>query len=70
MILATSEYCGPCAIIKNVILSGGLDVEVREMSQHLDWFQSSGIKNVPTLVLDDGTKIVGAQAILLQLKKE
>jgi glutaredoxin len=63
LILATSEFCGPCKVIKKFIAENSLNVELKEMENDLEFFKEKKIKAVPTLIVDD-QKISGVENII------
>ena len=68
-ILATSKFCGPCKILKSEFEKQGINIEYKDYITDVTFFIENKIKSVPTLVLTNGDKIVGAEAIMTSLKK-
>lgn len=68
-ILATSKFCGPCKILKSEFEKQGINVEYKDSVADVNFFIENKIKSVPTLVLVNGDKIVGAEAIMASLKE-
>lgn len=59
-ILATSQFCGPCKILKDTLDPNSY--EVRDMVSDRDFFMEHGIRSVPTLVVGN-EKITGFDQI-------
>ena len=53
LILATSEFCAPCASVKAFAAKNNLDLTIKEMSEDTDFFVEHSIRSVPTLVVED-----------------
>jgi glutaredoxin-related protein len=68
-ILATSKFCGPCKILKSEFEKQGINIEYKDSVADVNFFIENKIKSVPTLVLVNGDKIVGAEAIMASLKE-
>lgn len=66
--LATSDYCAPCKLLKKQIAELDLDVEIKDLIQHKDFFLKHGIRSVPTLITLSGEIVTGVDAILTRLK--
>lgn len=63
MILYSSDNCGPCLVIKNLIKKSRIKgVRVVNIMEHPELVQNGEIKSIPTLVID-GIKIVGLNNI-------
>lgn len=69
LILATSEFCGPCKLIKKFIAENSLNVELKEMENDIEFFKEKKIKKVPTLVVGE-ENICGVDNIIEFLKSE
>lgn len=50
LILATSEFCGPCKTIKQYIKDKSFDVEIKDMEQDFSFFKEYNIRAVPVLI--------------------
>ena len=62
MLFAT-ETCPNCRIAVNYLDKAGFKYQKLYVSQNTDLVKSLGVKQAPTLVLPDGTKLAGAGAI-------
>jgi|DEB0MinimDraft_12_1074336.scaffolds.fasta_scaffold00067_3 glutaredoxin len=69
LILATSKFCGPCKLLKSEFEKKGIDIEYKDSIEDVNFFIENKIKSVPTLVLINGDKIIGAEAIMKSLKE-
>jgi len=69
-ILATGEFCGPCKLLKEQLNKAGIEVEYKDSVKDVSFFMDNKIKTIPTLIVDDGSKIIGAGQILSYLSKK
>jgi glutaredoxin len=60
-ILATSQFCGPCKLLKDRLDPNSY--EVRDMEENRDFFVENGIRAVPMLVIGS-VKITGMDKII------
>lgn len=67
--LATSEFCGPCKILKTQLEQSAASYDTKDLSRDAAYFIENGIRSVPTLVCPDGTKITNSAEILDYFKK-
>jgi thiol-disulfide isomerase/thioredoxin len=67
--LATSEFCGPCKILKTQLEQFAASYDTKDLSRDAGFFIENGIRSVPTLVCHDGTKITNSAEILDFFKK-
>ncbi len=69
-VLLTSEKCAPCKIVKQKIVENGWDVEVLDLntSEGVAKARQYSVRNVPTLITNDGVPLVGAENILKYLE--
>ena len=67
--LATSEFCGPCKILKTQLEQSAASYDTKDLSRDAGYFIENGIRSVPTLVCPDGTKITSSAEILDYFKK-
>ncbi len=70
--LASSQFCGPCKVIKDRIKELNLDVTIRDMEFDIEFFKQAAIRSVPMLFVDGGEQDVvlkGAGEILEYLNK-
>lgn len=73
MVLATSNTCGPCHMLKSRLEKLGLSVENKNYSdiENIGWFRKHGIRNVPCLVIEADEKveiIQGVEEIIQRIK--
>jgi hypothetical protein len=69
-ILATSKFCGPCKLLKVEFEKQGINIEYKDSVEDVTFFIENKIKSVPTLVMPNGDKITGAEAIMTSLKEK
>ena len=62
--LATSEFCGPCAMVKKFLAENSITVGIVNMEDDQTFFVENTIKSVPVLLSSDGSRYTGADAIL------
>ncbi len=62
--LASSAFCGPCAMIKKFLSDNSISVGVVNMEDDQQFFSDNSIKSVPVLLSSDGVQYTGADAIL------
>lgn len=69
-LLLTSETCAPCKIIKQKIAENSWTVEVLDLNtpEGVAKARHYSVRNVPTLITDDGVPVVGAESILKYLE--
>jgi len=65
-ILATSQYCGPCKLLKERLDPNSY--EVRDMEENRDFFVENGIRAVPMLIIGS-VKITGTEQILAYFRE-
>lgn len=63
IILATSEFCGPCANVKSYIKEYGLNVEIKSLEKDFPFFEENNIRTVPTLLVGK-VRYSGAERIM------
>lgn len=63
MKLFTADWCGNCQPIKKLIEERGYDVDIINVDNNPDAVRDSGVRAVPTLVLDNGDTVVGSLEI-------
>jgi glutaredoxin len=69
-ILATSEFCGPCKILKTQLDQMGAIYESKDLSRDAaSYFLENNIKSVPTLICPDGTHLRTSAEILNYFKQ-
>jgi glutaredoxin len=68
--LITSETCAPCKIVKQKIAENNWEVEILDLNtvEGVNKARQHSIRNVPTLITDEGSIIVGAENILKELE--
>lgn len=67
--LFTASWCVNCKPIKTLIEHGGYEVEVIDVDQCPDLVRASGVRSVPSLLLDDGSLVVGSTKIMQAMEK-
>lgn len=55
MILVTSSHCGPCKMVKKVIETEKIAIEIKNVDDDPQFAIDRGIRSVPALILDDGS---------------
>lgn len=70
MKLVTADWCNSCSAVKQFLKDGSYDrVLVVDAETHPLVVTSAGIKSLPTLLVNDGTKVVGAVKIIQFIKE-
>jgi len=73
LILATSKFCGPCALLKRKLQSDKLTVETIDMEEDTDKFRQYGVRSVPRLLVvedDEVTEVIqGSDEIIKKIKE-
>jgi glutaredoxin len=73
LILATSKFCGPCALLKRKLQSDKLEVETIDMEEDTDKFRQYGVRSVPRLLVvedDEVTEVIqGNDEIIKKIKE-
>lgn len=73
IVLATSKTCGPCKLLKDRIEKLGLEVDIIDIFDNIEWTKKHGIKSVPRLVIEDGDNVEivqGMEDIIEALKNK
>jgi glutaredoxin len=73
LIIATSKFCGPCALLKRKLQSDKLVVETIDMEEDTDKFRQYGVRSVPRLLVvedDIVTEVIqGSDEIIKKIKE-
>lgn len=70
MKLVTGKYCMPCKMLHSWMDEQGIKIdEELDSEKDQDKVKELGVKQTPTLVLDDGTLIANVEAIKEYLSK-
>lgn len=73
LLLATSEFCGPCQLLKRWLIEEKLEVEIINMEDNIDSFRKYDIRSVPTLLILENEelfeKIQGNNHIINKIKE-
>lgn len=70
MKLVTGTHCMPCKMLHNWLDENNIKInDILDSEKDLDTVKELGIKQTPTLVLDDGTLIAGLETIKEYLSK-
>jgi glutaredoxin len=73
LILATSKFCGPCALLKRKLQDDKLEVETIDMEEHTDKFRHYGVRSVPRLLVvedEEVTEVIqGSDDIIKKIKE-
>jgi len=67
-ILATSETCGACKILKKRLFDIDAIYLERSLVRHSEYFAENNIKKLPTLDTQQGVFITGAENIIEYFK--
>ena len=71
--LATSDFCGPCKMIKQYAKDNNISLEIKDMMDDSAFFKDNDIKSVPTLLVEAPSGIqryIGFGDIQNRLKEE
>lgn len=75
-ILATSNTCGPCHLLKARLEKSAISVNIKSMHEpeNIPWFREKSIRNVPMLIIEDDQgneieRITGVEDIYNNLKQ-
>lgn len=68
--LFTASWCVNCKPIKALIESKGYDVEVVDVDNNPTLVRDSGVRSIPSLLLDDGSLVVGSAKIQEVIKEK
>lgn len=63
MKLVTGTHCMPCKMLHTWMNEQGIQVEELDSEKNLDLVKELGVKQTPTLVLDDNTLVTGIEEI-------
>jgi glutaredoxin len=73
LILATSKFCGPCALLKRKLQDDNLEVETIDMEENTDKFRHYGVRSVPRLLIvenEEVTEVIqGSDEIIKTIKE-
>ena len=73
LILATSKFCGPCALLKRKLQDDNLEVETIDMEENTDKFRQYGVRSVPRLLIvenEEVTEVIqGSDEIIKKIKE-
>lgn len=67
-VIATSEQCGSCKILKKELDKDGIKYEIKDLISDFAYFADNNIKVLPTLVISKDKKISGTAEILKYFK--
>lgn len=74
LILASALFCGPCKMLKSKIDAGGLEVEIKQLEDNVEFFKQYNIKAVPRLLVFENDELIdtisGSEDILQRIKAE
>lgn len=68
--LFTASWCVNCKPIKSLIESKDYDVEIVDVDENPDLVRDSGVRSIPSLLLDDGSLVVGSTKIQEVIKEK
>lgn len=71
--LATSDFCGPCQIVKKYAAENNITLEIKDMMMDFEFFKANDIKSVPTLLVEAPSGIqryIGFADVQKRLKDE
>jgi len=63
MKLVTGTHCMPCKMLHSWLQDNGIIIEELDSQKDLEKIQALGVKQTPTLVLDDNTLVSGIDNI-------
>lgn len=61
--LFTADWCVNCQPIKQLIKTKGYPVDVVNVDEQPELVRASGVRSIPSLVLGDGSVVVGTEVI-------
>lgn len=70
MKLFTADWCVNCQPIKQLIKDNHYTVDVIDVDRSPDLVRASGVRSVPSLLLGDGSLVVGSEKILKVIKEK
>lgn len=69
--LVTSEFCGPCKMLKEALKTKGIldSVDMADLALEHEFISSYNVKTLPSLITLSDKVIVGSEAILEYLEE-
>jgi len=68
MKIFTGKFCMPCKMLKQWLQENNIEIEEVLAEDNMDEVEKYGIKQTPTLLLDDGTLIANKDDIIEYLE--
>ncbi len=56
----SAEWCQPCKQVKALLDKNNINYEVVDIDSNSEEARALGIRGIPTLINDEGTRLVGA----------
>lgn len=63
MKLFTAGWCSNCQPIKKLIEEKGYDIDIIDVDKYPTIVRDSGVRSIPSLLLDNGDLVVGSENI-------
>lgn len=70
MRLLTMPGCMPCKIVKQYFQDNNINVDIVDVTEHEELVEQYGIKQTPSLILDDDTVLAGKDNIIDHFEEE
>jgi len=68
MKIFTGKFCMPCKMLKQWLQENNIEIEEVLAEDNMDEVEKYGVKQTPTLLLDDGTLIANKDNIIEYLE--
>ena len=68
MKIFTGKFCMPCKMLKQWLQENNIEIEEVLAEDNMDEVEKYGVKQTPTLLLDDGTLIANKDDIIEYLE--
>lgn len=68
MKIFTGKFCMPCKMLKQWLQENNIEIEEVLAEDNMDEVEKYGVKQTPTLLLDDGTLIANKDEIIEYLE--
>ena len=69
MKLFTASWCAPCQVVKVELMSHKHTIDIIDVDEQPELVRASGVRSVPSLLLGDGTVLVGLEDIVNAIRE-